>query len=228
MTESEWLTCTHPARMLDFLRGRASDRKGRLFVCGCCRRIWHLLSRELRSAVTLGEGFADGAASDEQRHRSYSRFVELLGRGKSTDDLPVRAAMRCVAPRIDALAWEEMLVDGAYYAVEAAVEFAGSADKLRQQADEQRWQCRLLRCIFGNPLQSADPQEVERWRTWNNGAAVQLAQAIYDEGRFELLPILADALEDSGCANAAILDHCRGPEVHVRGCSVVDLLLAKE
>ena len=41
------------------------------------------------------------------------------------------------------------------------------------------------------------------------------------------LAILADALEDAGCTNADVLDHCRGAGPHVRGCWVVDLLLGK-
>jgi hypothetical protein len=45
---------------------------------------------------------------------------------------------------------------------------------------------------------------------------------------FSPMPILADALQDAGCDNADILDHCRGPGLHVRGCWVVDLVLGKE
>jgi hypothetical protein len=56
---------------------------------------------------------------------------------------------------------------------------------------------------------------------------VKLAQVIYDERRFTDLPILADALEEAGCTNSDVLDHCRGPGPHVRGCWVVDLLLDK-
>jgi hypothetical protein len=41
-------------------------------------------------------------------------------------------------------------------------------------------------------------------------------------------PILTDALQDAGCDGADILDHCRGPGAHVRGCWVVDLVLGKE
>jgi hypothetical protein len=41
------------------------------------------------------------------------------------------------------------------------------------------------------------------------------------------LPIFADALEDAGCDNADILNHCRQPGEHVRGCWVVDLVLGK-
>ena len=45
---------------------------------------------------------------------------------------------------------------------------------------------------------------------------------------FTATPILADALQDAGCDSTDILDHCRGPGPHVRGCWVVDLVLGKE
>jgi len=42
------------------------------------------------------------------------------------------------------------------------------------------------------------------------------------------MPILADALEEAGCTSRDILDHCRGPGQHVKGCHVLALLLEKE
>jgi hypothetical protein len=46
MDEREWLTCTDPEPMLEFLHSRASDRKVKLFSLACCRGIWHLLAGE--------------------------------------------------------------------------------------------------------------------------------------------------------------------------------------
>src|SRR5262249_6953193 len=54
---------------------------------------------------------------------------------------------------------------------------------------------------------------------------VGLARSIYERRAFSDLPILADALEEAGCAEHEILDHCRGPGIHVPGCWVVDLVL---
>jgi hypothetical protein len=55
-----------------------------------------------------------------------------------------------------------------------------------------------------------------------------MAEVIYADSAFDRLPVLADALEEAGCTISDILDHCRGPGPHVRGCWVVDLLLGKE
>jgi hypothetical protein len=65
------------------------------------------------------------------------------------------------------------------------------------------------------------------WLAWNDGAIRKMAQSIYDDRAFDRLPLLADALEEAGCADAALLGHCRSGGEHVRGCWVVDLLLGK-
>jgi len=87
---------------------------------------------------------------------------------------------------------------------------------------EMAAQSQLLRDIFGNPFRpvTVDPE-------WLTSTVVALARGIYDERAFDRLPILADALQDAGCENADVLDHCRGPGPHARGCWVVDLLLGK-
>ena len=54
---------------------------------------------------------------------------------------------------------------------------------------------------------------------------MRIAQEINQECRWDDLPILADALEDAGCANADMLAHCRAGGEHVRGCWVVDVVL---
>jgi hypothetical protein len=65
------------------------------------------------------------------------------------------------------------------------------------------------------------------WLTWNGETALRLAESIYEERAFERLPILADALEEAGCTETALLEHCRARGGHIRGCWAVDLLLGK-
>jgi hypothetical protein len=91
---------------------------------------------------------------------------------------------------------------------------------------ERAAQADLLREVFGNPMRTraVDPT----WLEWNQGFLSGFAQGIYDDRTFHRMPILADALEDAGCAAAEILAHLRGPGPHVRGCFVLDLLLGKK
>jgi hypothetical protein len=86
-------------------------------------------------------------------------------------------------------------------------------------------QTAILRDIFGNPFRPVSITPA--WLMRNDGTAPKLAQAIYDERAFDRLPILADVLEEAGCTNADILNHCRQPSEHVRGCWVIDLILGK-
>jgi hypothetical protein len=85
-----------------------------------------------------------------------------------------------------------------------------------------REQIELICDIFGNPF-----HPVAFAPEWRTDTAVALAQGMYDARGFSAMPILADALHDAGCDSAEILDHCRGPGPHVRGCFVVDLVLDK-
>jgi hypothetical protein len=72
MTEAEWLACAEPDPMLQFLRGKMSDRKLRLFACGCCRRIWDLITdQEARAAIEVAERFADGLATGRECEDSW-------------------------------------------------------------------------------------------------------------------------------------------------------------
>jgi hypothetical protein len=83
----------------------------------------------------------------------------------------------------------------------------------------------LIREFFMNPHRPVRLEpDIPRW---NDGTIPRIAQAIYEERAFERLPILADALLDAGCDDEAILSHCRSEGPHVRGCWVVDLILAK-
>jgi hypothetical protein len=94
---------------------------------------------------------------------------------------------------------------------------AGYAAELASQAD-------LLHDIFGNPF-----RPVVCSPSWRTDTALSLVRQMYDSRDFSAMPILADALQDAGCDNEDILNHCREMGgVYVRGCWVVDLVLGKE
>src|SRR5579884_3101965 len=71
-----------------------------------------------------------------------------------------------------------------------------------------------------------DPVRIDRdWLTWNGGTVARLARAAREDRDFGRLPVLADALEEAGCTERAVLDHCRGPGPHGPGCWALDLFL---
>jgi hypothetical protein len=88
---------------------------------------------------------------------------------------------------------------------------------------ERLYHVQLIRDIFGNPF-----HPVTFSSEWRTDTALSLARAMYESRDFSALPILADAVQDAGCTNDDILNHCRGPGPHVRGCWCVDLVLSKE
>ena len=92
------------------------------------------------------------------------------------------------------------------------------ADELREQADNQPF-ADALRCIFGSPFRTS--AFVPEWRT---ATVVQLAAAIEDGKAFDRMPVLADALEEAGCADARALAHCRADTAHYLGCWVLDAI----
>jgi hypothetical protein len=240
MTEAEWLACTDPAPMLGHLRGKTSDRRLRLFAVACCRRIWKLMVWEpSRQAVAAAERFAEGMAREKElagaRHVA-SRVIEEWGLLGST----THAAQAATNAAEHDLVWVSTNQTAAQFdaSVAAAAVVGDYASQSRRRPEagqratawaelkERSVQSDILRDIMGNPFRY--PVLDPAWTVWNRGIAWAMANVI-DEGQtFRDLPVLADALEEAGCADQAILGHCRGPGPHVGGCWVVDLLLGKE
>jgi|SRR6516162_1380194 len=211
MSEQEWLDSTDPTPMLDFLRGKASGRKLRLFACACCRRVWPLLvERQSREAVEVAEQYADGTASDDNLASARAAALRTY-----LTSPPGTVAYRAAAAAFYATRGPVRLAAGNAAAATAGLvpAFGG-----QEQAD-------LLRCLLGHLF--ARVNIPEPWLSWNDGTIPKLARVIYDGGTFDLLPVLADALEKAGCQDPDILGHCRSGGEHVRGCWVIDLLLGK-
>jgi hypothetical protein len=224
MTDSEWLASDDPLMILEFLRGKASERKLRLFAVACCRRIWHLLIDERsKKAVLVAERDADQARPEEVSEAFYQSQCAFRVCEYASDRHADAAWAACqlAEPSEDRL---EKAVRVALLAAGAA----GYPDDSSYSTDRDRieveytYQCHLLRDIFGNPVCPAvlDP-------AWLSPNAMALALAIYEERAFDRLPVLSDTLEEAGCQDADILGHCRQPGPHVWGCWVVDAVLLR-
>ena len=210
MTEQDWLTSEDPAAMLETLRNTdsackrhgarpgyvvrvngqdyhypgLSDRKLRLFACSCHRVAATSPGKRALRAIEAAESYADGGPFP-------------LPRFGMTVEAPV--------------------------AFEAAQTFAFNTGPRREFAASR---AALLRDVFGNPfrpvaltdLKPGDGLPADRgvWPlpapAWLTPTVQAIARRCYDERDFTGLPVLADALEETGCQEEAILQHLRGFE----------------
>jgi hypothetical protein len=225
MTEAEWQSkrATPQGLVLDLqgtsaTRTKVGRRKLRLFACGCCRLVWpHIKDSHLINAVEVAERFADGVATakDLQTARNFADSVTLR---TYSEDVSSAQADTLVALVIATT--ETKPHSAAFMVTTYPLPLAGYCGEKKKA---NALICDTLRDIFGNPFRAVpvDP-------TWLTSTVVALARQMYESRDFSAMPILADALQDAGCENATILDHCRGVGPHCRGCWLVDKLLGKE
>ena len=229
MTEAEWLACNDLVPALELLTARANDRKLRLFATICCGWVTQLgTSTPLLNTLDVAERFADGlATADEladaqeassevyqecERALSVSASYAVLAGTAGQGDDPTLTKLRDAAEIV-------YLTADAFISGDDLAYTARYCAKTYFHADPVAW----LRDVFGNPF-----RPVVFAPEWRTDTAVTLARQMYESREFGAMPILADALQDAGCDSADVLDHCRGPGPHVRGCWVCDLVLGKK
>jgi hypothetical protein len=241
MTEAQWLACDDPLLLLPFLRTPWADwqskgsnrRRLQLFVCATCRRFWPLLGDAgFQHLLEFSERDADGKAHwDGEAHwAEWSKIVEsawALYRNlpETTQGSHVcRAAVWSTVARAnqnfaEAAIREMLLLNSKWSTLKHLL---GELVHVTKRS-ERLYHVQLLHDIFGNPFRAVtfSPE-------WRTDTALSLARQMYESRDFGAMPILADALQDAGCDNEDILNHCRGEGPHVLGCWVVDLVLGKE
>jgi hypothetical protein len=186
---------------------------------GCIGEIEQIADRKTESEALVRPGI------ERSRRRAHWRidFIESV-------DLMLKAVLHATLLFPDEGPEDgcDARVDVARQVVQLAVRIAemqtNGMQGRKAVRDYNRFLSDLLRDLFGN-LYQPKPSLDFACRTQH---ALALAQSVYNDRTFGLLPILADALEDAGCTDANILDHLRAPGPHVRGCFALDLLLEKE
>ena len=212
MEDAVWLASDDVLSMLHVLQG-GSGRKFRLFATACA---WDefdagaipewecpsALLPEYRDSIIAAERYADGGPSPSLPRTNH--WVSL--------------------PVCDVITHEDVAYSALGFSADVGLWLRPRADVVPEIIRRYRTHpANSIRDIFGNPFRPVtfDPE-------WRNEHTVGLAAKMYEDREFAAMPILADALEETGCDNADILSHCREPGVHVRGCWVVDLVLGKE
>jgi hypothetical protein len=238
VTSDEWLSCRDPLDMVNAATDRLSDRRLRLLLVACCRRLPGLLKDpRLPDALDAAERFTDGACGEEELRRAGAAGFESHTKGA------VAVALACSKPDyLRSLPWAGSF-GGRYRrgsfavlrGIDAAAEAAPGDGETRALAlaAEKAEQCRLVREVVGD---LGPPPRIEpTWLAWGGGLIPRLAEAAYRERQLpsghldkDRLAVLADALEEAGCPqDHELLLHLRRPGTHVRGCFALDLLLIK-
>ncbi|VTT97136.1 Uncharacterized protein OS=Singulisphaera acidiphila (strain ATCC BAA-1392 / DSM 18658 / VKM B-2454 / MOB10) GN=Sinac_1679 PE=4 SV=1 [Gemmataceae bacterium] len=237
MTEAEWLACKDARDLVTSGACPASPRKLRLLAVACCRCSRRLLQNpEYRRALDLAEQYADGLVGQEaliEAHRKANGLACRL--------YPEAEAEREIRRAAEATAIANVVNPGDDPASDAIWQLSRAC----QRGIDARMVA-LAHDILGNPFRRVERNApwvaevramigdaVYRCQdafnpAWLSSDVLALAQGIYDERAFDRMPVLADALQDAGCENVGVLNHCRDASAtHVRGCWVVDLALDK-
>jgi hypothetical protein len=217
MTEKEWWACIDPAQMLGLL-GLASGAS----------------PQEPRPAGGASPAAPTSTASDREL-RLFAcaccrdgRLFGWLGEAGNSRALLVAEAFADGAADAGQLeaSRAEAVHSGVVWACRAEARSAAEswADCKGLTRPRRAARAEVLREVFGprSPV-LLDPGVL----AWQAGLAVRLAEGLYEERAFERLPILADALEEAGCADDRVLSHLRGPGRHARGCWALDAVLGR-
>ena len=197
-----------PICVADLIR-RATVRQLRLHACGCMRLNLPKRKprREVLRLIEVAERYADGEVGVAALRAAYADRSKYRMPKKWAGDSEWAFTDDSGLQRV----WDgAVAANRTYYPAEKDYRFALPRYRVFEEL------------IGPDPLPAFAPE-------WRTDTAVSLARGMYESRDFSAMPILADALQDAGCDNADILNHCRDAnQPHVRGCWVVDLVLGKQ
>lgn len=215
MTEREWLESADVQQMLNFVRTKTTQRKKRLFCCACCRLIWEdILNEASRRAVAASERYADGLLPIKELHPIRGEAIRVAA---DRQNLAVANRWRTdltVTSRAANAAAESATIE-----VNARVVAGQVSEVVTTTGRSAALVADVLREVVGNPFRLIEVDRRFRTRT-----VLALAERASD-ANFAILPVLADALEETGFSEPSLLAHLRDPGPHHRGCWAVDAVL---
>ena len=221
--EAAWRTADNPRHLLRLSRVRPNGRKYLLLTCAIVR---HVMPGK-RSEVGLRildelERFALARPAKGVKTHLWREVIR-----PRFPDVPARPIRTCNELRDDA-PWVSVFdyrlhslntVRGAD--VNAVLDLMWRSELAARGARVSD----LVREVFANPFRP--PTIAPEWLACNHGAVKHIAEQIAASGNFADMPILADALEDSGCCDEELLRHCREEQTHVPGCWALDAVLGR-
>jgi hypothetical protein len=215
--------------MYQFAAPLLGARKLRLFAIACCRRLpAEACSPRGLQALAVAERFADGQADEQELALAEQAAFEAHAEERELPALASEGERKWSRQaEMGSRALTLVAAAGLFQALDAA-ECARKAvpskwmEAWRAEVREEVAQCVLLREVAGPLLHRKVLMPAEA----RAGEALRLALAAY-EGDWELMPILADAVEEAGCGDEEMLEHLRLGGPHAPGCWALDLVLGR-
>jgi len=220
-TQQHWETTSKVAELEICYRAfgkQLTPRQERLLFCGLARNYFtQFRSKLFWEAITIGERWAD----DGQPPFGVDDLRRKIGRRREPPSL-----IEWVSNLI-----HRVLLDDGEGRTPSLEAWAWLADECIAQVPYVELATRVLECsglveIFRDFV--PNPFLRLEWNPdWFTSTVRELATVMYEHREFSAMPILADALQDAGCDNEQILNHCRAEKLHARGCWVLDAILGK-
>jgi hypothetical protein len=253
MDETTWGLSSDVVAMLLSVLPRVTLRQLRLFLAACARRIVVIREKPAALAVVeLAERFADNEVSLDEARQAVGQALGALQPTNPVEMAAASAISQCAGAWFTdedtvftADPWPQhlhflivVLQRGGHVRQSQSKsytdrdQFAGLPEEIQVEAAERAVQAYLLRDVMGNPFRppTIDPG----WLAWDDGRVTRLAEAAYAERdhatgylAWDPLRILADALEDAGCADQALLAALRADTRHPRGFWALDAVLGR-
>jgi hypothetical protein len=234
MIPLEWVEGNGVSELIKSIQGLLGPRRTRLLAVAFCDRVAHVLRHDVcRDWIEVASRYADKKSHRMDMAKAHSTAKDIydrFGQPTALRGIAIQSTLRAFVytlqpalrnyPQVVARAAAEA---SGYAASDETGQIVVGIDRVAFAA-ESGAQLQLLRDVLGRP-DDVSVSGTSDWLGWHGGLVPKLARGIYEDRAFDRMPILGDALEDIGCADEAILAHCRGPGPHVRGCWVVDTLL---
>jgi hypothetical protein len=202
-----WRSSDRLHEMYQFGAPLLGARKLRLFAVACCRRLPpEACSPRGLQALAVAERFADGLADERELALAEQEAFEAHAEERELPTIAHHGERKWSRQaEMGSRALTLVASAGLFQALDAA-ECARKAMPnrwtlaWRAEVLEEAAQCALLREVAGPLLfrKAFVPAEARA------GEALRLALAAYEED-WELLPILADAVEEAGCGDEELL-----------------------
>lgn len=230
MTESDYLASKAAPKGLFRRASAKSGRTKMRLVCAAACRLIPELPERFDAALTVLEDYARGLCDEEAYRVGVEHFTRIEPPTHQFWDVP---------PDFRWIIWQAFFSPVHENGLQLSFDRMVSNMAVCNNATSSRFRaetCDIIRDICGNPFRPWHvlPPWMGRGVIQPTGEEVRfsahvqpLAEVIDRHRHYDRLPILADALEESGVTDAELLGHCRGEGTHHPGCWAVDLALGR-